>query len=105
MTDTTKETRNTVLRTRGAAAAVGLLVVLLTAGPESETFLVWWGMIPTSILTIVLTIVVVVTASVLRAERAGLRGRRWLAAPGITFSGVLEPIWFERFLDEQRGDE
>ena len=81
------------------------LVVLLTAGPESETFLVWWGMIPTSILTIVLTIVVVVTASVLRAERAGLRGRRWLAAPGITFSGVLEPIWFERFLDDavQRG--
>ncbi len=31
MTDTTKETRNTMLRTRGAAAAVGLLAVLLTA--------------------------------------------------------------------------
>ncbi len=31
MNDTTKETKNTVLRARGVAAAVGLLVVLLTA--------------------------------------------------------------------------
>ena len=74
------------------------LFVLLFAGPESETFTVWWGTVPTSILTIVLTIVVVVTASVLRAERAGLRGRRTLANPRVTFTGVLEPIWFERFL-------
>lgn len=77
---------------------LGRLLVLLIAGPESEMFTVWWGTIPTSVLTIVLTIVVVVVASVLRAERSGLRGRRRLAAPGIAFTGVLEPIWFERFL-------
>lgn len=74
--------------------------VLLIAGPDSEVFTLWWGTIPTSILTIVLTLVVVVVASVLRAERAGLRGRRRLAAPGLTFSGVLEPRWFERFVTD-----
>lgn len=92
----------------GLAAVFGIqalyylarLAVALFAGRQSEAFTVWWGTVPTSILTVVLTLVVVVIASVLRAERAGLRGRRTLAAPGVRFSGVLEPRWFERFVQD-----
>ncbi|WP_426182396.1 hypothetical protein [Microbacterium sp. TWP3-1-2b2] len=73
------------------------LIVLLATGRDGETFTQWWGTIPTSVLTITLTVVAVVITSLLRAERTGLRGRRTLTAPGTSFSGVLEPRWFERF--------
>lgn len=47
------------------------IVVTLGFGPEFHT---WFGSLPASILTVVLSITAVVTASVLRAGRVGLRG-------------------------------
>lgn len=79
---------------------LGRLIVLLTFGAESDTFTEWWGTLPTSILTIVLTLVVVIIASVMRAERVGFRGRRRPDSPRVLFSGVLEPDWFQRFVDD-----
>ncbi len=48
----------------------------LTSGPESALFQSAFGTIPTSLITVVLTIVAVVVTSVLRAPRAPLRGYR-----------------------------
>ncbi|WP_125132237.1 hypothetical protein [Microbacterium sp. 10M-3C3] len=92
---------------RGALAAqwnaIGLTVVLvveavfflartvffLIAGPESEVFRTWFDSGPTSVLTIVLTIVAVVTTSVLRAGESGLRGQRDTYTIEVALDGVL----------------
>lgn len=59
-----------------AAQAVfyaGRSAVVWTQG-FGETFYTWFGPLPTSLLTTVLSVTALVTASVLRAGRAGLRG-------------------------------
>lgn len=74
-------------------------VVLLTAGSESELFQIGFGTVPTSMVTVVLTIVAVVVTSVLRAERAALRG--WTSpAQNADEDGVLEAAPFRRLLDD-----
>ncbi|MFD5215178.1 hypothetical protein [Microbacterium sp. NPDC058345] len=74
-------------------------VVIVVAGETSELFLIWWGTVPTSLLTIVLTIVAVVIASVLRAERAQLRGRR-RENPSAVEAGVLNAGSFTQLIDD-----
>jgi GGDEF domain-containing protein len=75
------------------------IVVFMTAGPENELFVTWWGTIPTSFVTIVLTIVAVVLASVLRAERVALRGRDELRRYGMV-DGVLDAESFGELLTD-----
>ncbi len=71
----------------------------ITSGPESALFVNTFGTVPTSLLTVVLTIVAVVVTSVLRASRAPVRGR--LAASDIgAEDGILAGHAFERALGE-----
>ncbi|GGO67477.1 hypothetical protein GCM10010910_29340 [Microbacterium nanhaiense] len=72
--------------------------VLLVVGEDSTAFLTWWGTLPASVLTIVLTVVAVVVTSMLRAERTGLRGRRAVTAPRM-LDNALDTPSFLRLLD------
>lgn len=56
------------------AAFYAVRIVVSTAFGFGETFDAWVGSIQTSVLTVVLSITALVTASVLRAGRAALRG-------------------------------
>ncbi|MCR2811482.1 hypothetical protein NQ166_09700 [Microbacterium sp. zg.Y1090] len=62
------------------------IVVFSTSGPDSELFSVWFGTTTASGLTVVLTITAVVAMSVLRTDRAQLRG--WAAASDGAMFGV-----------------
>ncbi|WEG10197.1 hypothetical protein PU630_06490 [Microbacterium horticulturae] len=55
------------------------LVVFAVAGPDSGFFETWLSTIPASFVTVILTIVALVTASVLRAGRVPVRGLRSLS--------------------------
>ncbi|MEQ6897291.1 hypothetical protein [Microbacterium sp. KR10-403] len=57
------------------------LVVFVAAGPDSAFFVTWLSTIPASFVTVTLTIVALVTASVLRAGRVPIRGLRMLTGP------------------------
>jgi len=57
------------------------LVVFVVAGPDSAFFVTWLSTIPASFVTVTLTIVALVTASVLRAGRVPIRGLRMLTGP------------------------
>lgn len=74
---------------------VSRLTAFLTSGPEGELFQNAFGTIPTSLLTVVLTIVAVVITSVLRASRAPMRGYRRRAAAVATRDGVLDHDAFD----------
>ena len=77
---------------------VSRTTAFLAAGPESVLFESAFGTIPTSFLTIVLTIVAVVVTSVLRATRAPMRG---FLRPGTLVSaqgGILSRDLFDAAL-------
>lgn len=57
-------------------------VAFIVSGPDSASFQIWFGSVSTSFVTIVLVIVAAITMSVLRADKARLRGRRRSAAFG-----------------------
>jgi len=57
------------------------LGVFIAAGPDSPFFSTWLSTIPTSFVTVTLTIVALVTASILRAGRVPVRGLRFLTGP------------------------
>lgn len=73
---------------------VGRITVVVTLG-FGDVFHTWFGAMPTSILTVVLSITAVVTASVLRAGRVGLRGSFSDApdAPGSVGTILPEPAF------------
>lgn len=50
------------------------IVVLVITGTEGDFFTVWFGTVSANLLTVTLTIVALVVTSVLRADRAQLRG-------------------------------
>lgn len=68
---------------------VSRTTAFLVAGPESVLFENAFGTIPTSFLTVVLTIVAVVVTSVLRAPRAPMRGYRRTIATLNAPDGIL----------------
>ncbi len=53
---------------------VARIIVFVGPGPESPLFISWFGTVTTSAVTLVLTVVALLTTSVLRAERARVRG-------------------------------
>jgi hypothetical protein len=73
---------------------VSRTTAFLTSGPDAPLFESAFGTIPTSFVTVVLTIVAVVVTSVLRASRAPMRGYRRRAAV-TTRDGVLEHDVFD----------
>lgn len=73
-------------------------VAFLVHGPESELFRTWFGSIVVSFLTIILTIVVVVTVSVLRAGAMGARILSDSSTLRVSPDGILVPNSFERAL-------
>ncbi|MDY0909927.1 hypothetical protein [Microbacterium sp. CFBP9034] len=79
---------------------VSRTTAFVIAGPESALFQNAFGTIPTSFLTVILTIVAVVVTSVLRASRAPMRG--YLRHPGAAPSddGVLAHDVFDSALTE-----
>lgn len=68
---------------------VSRTTAFLTSGPDSALFQNAFGTIPTSFLTVVLTIVAVVSTSVLRASRAPMRGYLRRSAVGVPKDGIL----------------
>lgn len=83
-----------------AAFYVGRIVVVTTQG-YGEFFHAWFGAFTTSILTVVLMITAVVTASVLRAGRVGLRGSAPLG--DAVSSGALGEVLPERVFSRALG--
>lgn len=77
---------------------VSRTTAFLIAGPESTLFENAFGTIPTSFLTIVLTIVAVVVTSVLRATRAPMRGYLRQIDAGTAQGGVLSADVFDMAL-------
>lgn len=73
--------------------------VYIVGGPDSELFTTWFGTGNANFITIVLTIVVVIVTSELRAERTGLRGRRVGAAERSGFE-ILSKEHFEEAFEE-----
>ena len=71
----------------------------LTSGAESSLFLSAFGTMPTSFLTVTLTIVAVVVTSVLRATRAPMRGYLRPAGFGTARDGILSKDVFDGALD------
>ncbi len=61
----------------------------VTSGPESSLFTDGFGTIPTSFVTVTLTIVAVVVTSVLRAARAPMRGHLRPAGSGGASDGIF----------------
>lgn len=75
-------------------------VALFVLGAESVNFNQWFGTEITSYLTVALTMTALVTTSVLRADRARLRGHTDSSTAGYTSERVLLESSFERlFLD------
>ncbi len=74
---------------------VSRTTAFLTSGPESPLFEGAFGTIPTSFVTVVLTIVAVVVTSVLRASRAPMRGYRRRTGPIVVRDGVLDHDLFD----------
>jgi hypothetical protein len=72
----------------------------LTSGPESALFRDAFGTVPTSFVTIVLTIVAVVVTSVLRASRAPMRGHLRSAGAGTASDGVVSHEAFTSAMTE-----
>jgi len=68
---------------------VSRTTAFLTSGPESALFQNVFGTIPTSFLTVTLTIVAVVVTSVLRATRAPMRGYLRPAGLASADAGIL----------------
>lgn len=73
-------------------------VALFVMGGESEEFTRWFGTEVTSYLTVTLTITAVITTSVLRADRARLRGHTESSMVGFTSEGVLLGTSLNRLL-------
>ena len=67
----------------------------LTSGPDSALFQNAFGTIPTSFVTVTLTIVAVVVTSVLRASRAPMRGHLRPAGYGTARDGILSQDVFD----------
>ena len=67
----------------------------LTSGPDSSLFQNAFGTIPTSFVTVTLTIVAVVVTSVLRASRAPMRGHLRPASYGTVRDGILSQDVFD----------
>jgi len=67
----------------------------LTSGPDSSLFQNAFGTIPTSFVTVTLTIVAVVVTSVLRASRAPMRGHLRPAGYGTARDGILSQDVFD----------
>ncbi|MBD7958000.1 diguanylate cyclase [Microbacterium sp. Sa4CUA7] len=76
------------------------IVVFIAVGPEDTLFAVWFGTVPASALTVVLTITSVVATSVLRATRTGLRGRTAIAAEGGSALDIQTAPMFAQTLAE-----
>lgn len=74
---------------------VSRTTAFVTLGPDSALFEAAFGTIPTSFLTVVLTIVAVVVTSVLRASRAPMRGYLRRTALGVPKDGILPSDAFE----------
>ena len=72
----------------------------MTSGPESSLFLGAFGTIPTSFVTVTLTIVAVVVTSVLRATRAPMRGHLRPAGFGTARDGILSQDVFDGALTD-----
>ncbi len=72
----------------------------LTSGAESSLFLGAFGTIPTSFLTVTLTIVAVVVTSVLRATRAPMRGHLRPAGFGTARDGIVSKDVFDGALTD-----
>lgn len=70
-------------------------VVFLGYGGESEIFQAWFGTIPTSFVTVILTLVAVVAMSVLRASETGLAAVRTTTSLSATEDGFLLGEAFE----------
>lgn len=80
---------------------VSRTTAFVTSGPDSPLFEGAFGTIPTSFLTVVLTIVAVVVTSVLRASRAPMRGYRRRAGTGTAaHDGVLDHEVFDGALTD-----
>lgn len=77
---------------------VSRTTAFVTSGPESPLFETAFGTIPTSFLTVVLTIVAVVVTSVLRATRAPMRGYLRLTGHGTVTNGILSRDVFDAAL-------
>lgn len=73
-------------------------VAFFMLGGESADFGRWFGTEVTSYLTVTLTITAVVTTSVLRADRARLRGHTESSMVGFTSAGVLMNSALNRLL-------
>jgi hypothetical protein len=77
---------------------VSRTTTFLTSGPDSALFESAFGTIPTSFVTVVLTIVAVVVTSVLRASRAPMRGYRRRTGQAAVRDGVLDHELFDEAL-------
>ncbi|WP_460723198.1 hypothetical protein [Microbacterium aureliae] len=77
---------------------VSRTTAFLTSGPDSALFREAFGTVPTAFLTVVLTIVAVVVASVLRAGRAPMRGHLRLTPAGRSVDGIVAADVFRRGL-------
>ena len=73
-------------------------VAFFMMGSESVEFSRWFGTEVTSYLTVTLTITAVITTSVLRADRARLRGHTESSMVGFTSEGVLMDSPLKRLL-------
>lgn len=76
-------------------------VVFFIVGPEDEFFVRWFGTEMTGYLTVILTITAVVTTSVLRADRARLRGLSETSMVGFTSGGLLHENSLKLLLSER----
>ncbi|MBU4465379.1 MAG: hypothetical protein KKH75_05990 [Actinobacteria bacterium] len=77
--------------------------IFLIVGPESELFRTGFGVIPTGILTVILTIIAVIVTSILRAGRAQLRGYEEHAVEIAASDGMLSAASFDVTLRELAG--
>lgn len=81
----------TIVLTLEALYFVGRTVASAVRGFESRFFTMYFGVVPTGYMTVILTIVALVTLSVLRASQVQLRGRAGMVMLGIGRDGVLQP--------------
>ncbi len=79
---------------------VSRTTAFVISGPDTPLFQSAFGTIPTSFVTVVLTIVAVVVTSVLRASRAPMRGYRRRATPAVASDGVLDHDLFDGALTD-----
>jgi hypothetical protein len=77
---------------------VARTIAFIALGPDATAFQLWFGTVSTSFLTVTLTIVAVVVASVLRATRAPVRGQSRATDVSAESEGILDAATFERVL-------